>query len=117
MSYVDRALESKFGELGISRADWDVLAALRRNGPPYKMTQHDLMRNLLRTSGSMSLRIDALERAALVKREQDPDDRRSSLVVLSPKGAKILDTVIPHHLENESSLLDGLSAPDRVQLI
>jgi DNA-binding MarR family transcriptional regulator len=117
MSYVDRALESKFGEFGISRADWDVLAALRRNGPPYKMTQHDLMRNLLRTSGSMSLRIDALERAALVKREQDPDDRRSSLVVLSLKGAKILDTVIPHHLENESSLLDGLSAPDRVQLI
>src|SRR5882724_3275148 len=67
MAYVDRALEAKFEEFGISRAAFDVLATLRRNGPPYKMTQRELMRSLLRTSGSMSLRIDALESEGLVK--------------------------------------------------
>jgi DNA-binding MarR family transcriptional regulator len=117
MEYVDRALEVKFEEFGISRPSFDVLATLRRNGPPYKMAQRDLMQNLLRTSGSMSLRIDALERNALVKREQDVDDRRSVFVVLSKKGSQLLDAVIPEHLANESNLIAGLSTTERAELV
>src|ERR1035438_2462487 len=90
MEYVDRALEAKFEEFGISRATFDVLAALRRNGPPFRLGQRELMRRLLRTSGSMSLRIDALERERLVTRQQDPDDRRSIFVTLTSKGSKLL---------------------------
>ena len=116
MEYVDRAIETKFEEFGISRASFDVLATLRRNGPPYKMTQRELMRSLLRTSGSMSLRIDALEREDLVKREQVEDDRRSVFVILTKKGSKLLDTVVPEHLANETTLLTGLSNSERVEL-
>src|SRR5262249_45796488 len=101
MEYVDRALEMKFGEFGISRATFDVLATLRRNGPPYQMTQRDLMRNLLRSSGSMSLRIDALQRAGFVERQDDENDRRSVFVALTTKGSKLLDSIIPEHLANE----------------
>ena len=46
MEHIDRALEAKFEEFQISRASFDVLAALRRNGKPYKLTQRDLMRGL-----------------------------------------------------------------------
>lgn len=116
MAYVDRALETKFEEFGISRAAFDVLATLRRNGPPYKMTQRELMRSLLRTSGSMSLRIDALEREGLVKREQVEDDRRSVFVILTGKGSKLLDAVVPEHLANETNLLAGLSNAERAEL-
>jgi DNA-binding MarR family transcriptional regulator len=116
MAYVDRALETKFEEFGISRATFDVLATLRRNGPPYKMTQRDLMRSLLRTSGSMSLRIDALERAGFVRREQVEDDRRSVFVILTEKGSSLLDTVIPEHLTNEANLVAGLSQTERAEL-
>src|SRR6202021_4126275 len=66
MEHVDRALEAKFEEFQISRASFDVLAALRRNGNPYKMTQRDLMRSLFRPSGSMSLRINAFQKQGLV---------------------------------------------------
>ncbi len=69
--YVDRALEAKFGEFDISRASFDVLATLKRTGPPYRLSQRELMKNLLRTSGSMSVRIDAMEREGLVAREAD----------------------------------------------
>jgi DNA-binding MarR family transcriptional regulator len=117
MEHVDRALEAKFEEFQISRASFDVLAALRRSGKPYKLTQRDLMRSLFRTSGSMSLRIDALQKLGLVKRSPDNEDRRSVFVTLTAKGVDLLETVIPAHLENESSLVAGLSKTERTQLI
>jgi DNA-binding MarR family transcriptional regulator len=117
MGFVDRALESKFEEFGISRATFDVLAALRRNGPPYKLTQRELMRSLLRTSGSMSLRIAALEREKLVTTEPVEDDRRSVFVVLTKKGAALLESVIPQHLANETSLVAGLTKSERDELV
>jgi DNA-binding MarR family transcriptional regulator len=117
MEFVDRALESKFEEFGISRATFDVLATLRRNGPPYKMTQRDLMRSLLRTSGSMSLRIASLENQNLVTRQAVEDDRRSVFVILTSKGSKLLDAIIPGHLANEANLLAGLNNAERAELV
>jgi DNA-binding MarR family transcriptional regulator len=117
MEHVDRALEAKFEEFQISRASFDVLAALRRSGKPYKLTQRDLMRSLFRTSGSMSLRIDSLQKQGLVVRSPDKEDRRSVFVTLTSKGVELLETVIPEHLENESSLVAGLNRAERAQLI
>ncbi len=111
MEHIDCALEAKFEEFQISRASFDVLAALRRSGggggqgKPYKLTQRDLMRSLFRTSGSMSLRIDSLQKQRLVERSPDNEDRRSVFVTLTPKGVDLLETVIPEHLENENSLV------------
>jgi DNA-binding MarR family transcriptional regulator len=116
MEYVDRALEAKFEEFGISRATFDVLAALRRNGPPFRLSQRDLMRSLLRTSGSMSLRIDTLEREGFVTRVQDPDDRRSVFVTLTAKGSSLLKEIIPEHLANETALISALTHTEKEQL-
>jgi DNA-binding MarR family transcriptional regulator len=116
MEYVDRALEGKFEEFGISRATFDVLAALKRNGPPFQLSQRDLTRSLLRTSGSMSLRIDALESEGLVTRAQDQEDRRSIFVTLTSKGSALLERIIPEHLANESALISALTKSEKEQL-
>ncbi len=116
MEYVDRALEAKFEEFGISRATFDVLAALKRAGSPFRLSQRDLMRSLLRTSGSVSLRIDTLEREGLVTRVQDPDDRRSVFVTLTPKGSSLLKEIIPEHLANETALISALTHLEKEQL-
>jgi DNA-binding MarR family transcriptional regulator len=113
---VNRALEAKFEEFGITRASFDVLATLKRTGQPYRLSQRDLMRSLLRTSGSMSVRIDAMERQGLVSREEDTEDRRATLVAITRKGIELLEKVIPEHLLNEERLLAGLSVHDRRQL-
>src|SRR5580700_867457 len=94
--YVDRALEAKFGEFDISRASFDVLATLRRTGRPYKLSQRELMKNLLRTSGSISVRMDAMERQGLVTREAGAEDRRATLVAITQKGTALLEEIIPH---------------------
>jgi DNA-binding MarR family transcriptional regulator len=116
MEHVDQALEAKFEEFEISRASFDVLAALKRGGPPFRLGQRELMRNLMRTSGSMSLRIDALERDGLVTRSQDNDDRRLVFVTLTSKGSELLRRVIPEHLANESALISGLTRPEKEHL-
>jgi DNA-binding MarR family transcriptional regulator len=115
--YVDRALEAKFEEFGISRASFDVLATLRRTGHPYKLSQRELMKNLLRTSGSISVRMDAMERQGLVTREAGAEDRRATLVAITQKGTALLEEIIPHHLKNEERLVSALSAQDRRELI
>src|ERR1700736_88240 len=99
--YVDRALEAKFAEYDISRATFDVLATLKRTGPPYHLSQRELMKNLLRTSGSVSVRIDAMEREGLVRREADADDRRATRVAITKKGIDLLEKIVPEHLLNE----------------
>jgi predicted metalloprotease with PDZ domain len=75
------------------------------------------MKNLLRTSGSMSVRIDAMERDGLVTREADVDDRRATLVAITDKGIELLEKIVPEHLLNEERLLSGLTARDRADLI
>jgi hypothetical protein len=75
------------------------------------------MRQLMRTSGSISLRIDALERDGLVQRELNEEDRRTTEVVLTAAGHKLLGKVIPEHLANESALVAGLTLRERSDLI
>lgn len=117
MEYVDAALEEKFEEFGISRASFDVLATLRRVGPPYRLSQRELMESLMRTSGSISVRIDAMERANLVQREAATEDRRSVNVTLTEDGLRLVDAVAPEHLKNEEELLAALDAHERKTLI
>jgi hypothetical protein len=75
------------------------------------------MRQLMRTSGSISLRIDALERDGLVQRALNEEDRRTTEVVLTTAGHKLLEKVIPEHLANETALLAGLTVRERAELI
>jgi len=101
----------QFEEFGISRAAWDVIAALRRNGTPYRMTAARTHAQSVSTSGGMSLRIDALERQGLVGREQDKSDRRLHSSFSTSKGSGLIEAVTLHHLDNESRLIAALTQP------
>jgi DNA-binding MarR family transcriptional regulator len=106
-----------FDGFGLTRAGFDVLAALRRSGAPYRLPQKVLMGGLMRTSGTMSFRIDRLERAGLVRREPDPDDKRGVFVRLTAKGKRLVEAAAPVHLANEGRMLAALSPSDREQFI
>jgi hypothetical protein len=54
-------LKRFFGENGLSKADFEVLAALRRAGAPYALPRHEIMHVSRRSSGKVSFRIDRLE--------------------------------------------------------
>jgi DNA-binding MarR family transcriptional regulator len=49
---------------------------------------HDIVRGLSITVGGASKTVDRLERTGLVARRPHPSDRRSSLIALTPAGAR-----------------------------
>jgi DNA-binding MarR family transcriptional regulator len=115
-NYVDHQLAAFFAEHDLTRADWDVLASLRRIGPPYRLSPTVLYRGLMRSSAGMTHRLARLEKRQLIRRIDDPDDRRGLLVVLTPRGRRLVDRLAAGHLDNERMLLAGLSAAEQDQL-
>ena len=114
--YLERSIEETFQAHGLGAGGFDVLAALRRAGNPYRLSPTELYNSMLISSGAMTNRIDRLEEHGLVSRTPDPHDRRSVLVALTPLGKKTIDTAVASHIAKEHGLLSVLSAPQRDEL-
>lgn len=95
---------------------YDVLSALRRQGEPYTLAASELAASGMLTSGAVTNRIDRLEQAGLVKRVQDPADRRRVLVRLSAEGLRHVDAATEARFEAAGRALSGLSRTQRRQL-
>jgi DNA-binding MarR family transcriptional regulator len=105
-----------FDKHGINMASFDVLAALRRSGPPYRRTAGELAGIGLITTGGLTLRLDRLEQAGLVIRERDSDDRRVVYAQMTEAGIELTNRVAREHFANELHMLSGLSKSERAQL-
>jgi DNA-binding MarR family transcriptional regulator len=112
-SHLRGELERIFEAYGINHGGFDVLASLRRAEAPYRLSPTALFQQLLLTSGAMTNRVDRLEAAGLVERVPDPEDRRSLLVGLTPKGLALVEEAITVHLANEERLIAVLDAGER----
>jgi DNA-binding MarR family transcriptional regulator len=115
-AYFDQAISAIMGRYGLTRSTWDILASLRRQPAPHELSPTELYRALMRSSGWMTNRLHELERAGLIKRVSDPDDRRGALVRLTRRGVALVDEVAPLHMRNERALLDPLPRSQRKQL-
>jgi DNA-binding MarR family transcriptional regulator len=105
---VDRVLNRIVGAAGISVADYLVLGVVRRS-PDHRSAPTAICDVLGRSSGGMSLTLDRLETAGLVRRLPDPDDRRRVVVEATDAGvglAKQVNTEL-HRWE------DSLATNDR----
>ncbi|MBA3833466.1 MAG: MarR family transcriptional regulator [Chthoniobacterales bacterium] len=111
-----RAMEKTFAEHGLNRASFDVLATLRRSGPPYALSPGDLMASTMVTSGTMTYRIDQLEEAGMIKRVKNPEDGRGFLISLSQQGYDLIDKAVTAHVETQARLVTSLTAGQRKQL-
>src|SRR5690242_20402355 len=101
---------------GLDRGGFDVLATLRRGGPPYRLSPTRLYQELVLTSGAITHRVDALVRAGLVERVPGGADRRSSLVGLTAEGKAVADRAMTANLACEAAMAASLSAADREAL-
>lgn len=108
--------EETFGKFNLNISGFDVLSALRRSGPPYALSAGDLMASMMITSGTMTNRIDQLEKAGLVSRTSDPEDARRAIIGLTPQGFARIEEVIVEHVATQRRLLSGLSDDEIGQL-
>jgi DNA-binding MarR family transcriptional regulator len=114
--HLDRARTAAFAAHGLQAWEFDVLSALRRQGPPYQLSPGALLRATLVTSGTMTNRIDQLTDAELVSRRPNPADKRSVLVELTARGREVADAALEDLLASERDLLTGLDRAQRGEL-
>lgn len=110
------SVNALFAQYDLNMAAFDVLAALRRSGAPYRMTAGELATSSLVTTGGITLRIDRLQDAGLVERQRIEDDRRVVYAQLTAKGLEVIDQIAEAHFENEQRLLAGISEASRAKL-
>jgi len=108
--------EQTFAHYGVNMAGFDVLSALRRSGPPYALSAGELLASMMITSGTMTNRIDQLEKAGLVRRTSDPNDARKAIVRLTAKGLKRIEQGIVEHVATQRQILAGLTQAEVAQL-
>jgi DNA-binding MarR family transcriptional regulator len=111
--HLDRERRGAFAAHDLESWEFDVLAALRRQGAPYELSPGALLRATLVTSGTMTNRIDRLEEASLVRRRPDPQDKRGVLVTLTAAGRSRVDAALADLLAAEQALLAGLPEASR----
>jgi DNA-binding MarR family transcriptional regulator len=113
---LEQRLEPVYREHGLEPGWHDVLATLRRAGPPYRLRPSEFTGALMLTSSGTTKRLDRLEQAGLITREPDPDDRRGTLITLTAAGSALIDNVTEAHLENERRLLSALTDAEQRRL-
>jgi DNA-binding MarR family transcriptional regulator len=113
---LEARLEPVYREHGLEPGWHDVLAPLRRAGPPYRLRPSEFSGSLMLTSSGTTKRLDRLEQAGLIKRDPDPTDRRGVLITLTPAGVELIDGLTAAHMANEARLLSPLSEAERDRL-
>ncbi|MEU8526131.1 MULTISPECIES: MarR family winged helix-turn-helix transcriptional regulator [Streptomyces] len=101
---VDKAY-SAHGGMGLG--EFDVLATLRRSGAPYTLSPRELAATLMITTGGMTGRLDKLEKAGLLTRSPDPNDRRALRVTLTEHGRELVDEAVGAGLAQQRAALEA----------
>jgi DNA-binding MarR family transcriptional regulator len=115
--HLEQQRKAQLDEFGSDRGTVDVLAMLRRAGPPYRRSAGELTRSALITSGGVSQRLDKLEKAGLITRHVDVGDRRRVDVELTPAGVDLIDSMLAELMEHDAKVLaSALTGPEQDDL-
>jgi len=115
-AHLGREVETELAKHGLSSSSFDVIATLRRSGPPYRLCPGDLLATTMVTSGTMTNRLDQLEKAGLIERLANPEDRRGVIIALTDKGLAVVDKAATAHVANQHRLVEALSREEREDL-
>ena len=115
-AFLTREMEKTWEQHGLNAASFDVLATLRRSGPPYALSPGDLIAWTMVTSGTMTNRIDQLVKSGHVARVKNPDDGRGFLISLTKQGFKTIDAAVTDHVATQHRLTEGMSERDQATL-
>jgi DNA-binding MarR family transcriptional regulator len=113
--HLEAGREEQLEQFGLTLADFDMLATLRRRatGEPIKI--RDLQLSLMLSSGGMTKRLDRLESAGLIERLPDPNDRRGTLITLSPRGFDLIEEAVPVITRHETTVVTDAIGSERTR--
>ncbi len=106
-AHLESELEETLAEHRLSRPSYLVLDALERTAE-HTLSQRELVARVRRTAGTVSIRLGRLERARMIEREPDPENRRSVTVTLTERGATLVRGARGAYAERAQRLVGGL---------
>jgi DNA-binding MarR family transcriptional regulator len=96
--------------------EYKLMMHLRYGGPPYRGKPGKLAKHLGLSTGAMTNRLDNMERRGLIRRLDDPDDRRGVIVELTDEGKLLWDRAVEVQAEKESIVSSALDGSEMRQL-
>lgn len=111
-----RSCEDKvFGEEGLTTEQYSVLTAIKFLDAPVRIT--DVALRLVRSTNSVSMIVDRMVRAGLLRRTRDRNDRRTVFVTITSKAEALLETARPAGQEFIQKILSPLSYEDKQDIL
>ncbi|MGW6403543.1 MarR family winged helix-turn-helix transcriptional regulator [Streptomyces sp. NPDC055134] len=111
---LQQAEDAPLRRAGLTRAEFDLLGALRRTG--HELTPGDLARETFSSGAAVTKRLKQLQERGLVGRRGDTRDRRVSHLSLTDAGRDLVDALLPDQLAYEKTVLSGLGGTGQGQL-
>jgi len=105
-----RAADQRLQPFELTEATWLPLLRIARAAT--LMRQKDLAASLSLDNSSVVRLLDNLEAAGLIRRQEEPNDRRAKTIVLTARGRAVADQVeaVAHRVREDA--LAGLSDAD-----
>jgi MarR family 2-MHQ and catechol resistance regulon transcriptional repressor len=101
------------GDTGLTVSQFGVLEAIYHIGP---LSQAELAKKILKSTGNITMVIDNLEKRGLVKRERKQGDRRSYEVQLTVEGKKLISSIFPRHAGKIVEAMNVLTRAEQEKL-
>jgi MarR family 2-MHQ and catechol resistance regulon transcriptional repressor len=110
---VSARIHRHLADTGLSVSQFGVLEAIYHLGP---LSQSEIAKKVLKSTGNITLVIDNLEKRDLVKRERQENDRRYYAVRLTAKGRKLISGIFPRHAAKIMEEMGALSSAEQEAL-
>lgn len=114
--HIDATMRETLDDFELSYGEYKLVMHLRYGGPPYRGKPGKLAKWLGLSTGAMTNRLDNMERRDLIRRLDDPDDRRGVIIELTADGKDLWDRAVGVQAEKESIVANALDADERRQL-
>jgi DNA-binding MarR family transcriptional regulator len=113
--WLGRCEDQVFGEYGLTTEHYAVLSTIKYLDEPVRIT--DIARWLERSTNSVSMIVDRMVKAGLLKRVRDRSDRREVHVTITSKGEAALKPAVLAGREFIGKILSPISSEDRHTLL
>ena len=98
---------------GLTASQFGVLETLLHLGP---LHQCDLARKHLQSGGNITMIVDNLEKAGLVRRERLAEDRRYVRVLLTDTGRARIEEIFPEQVRQITAQMSALTGAEQEEL-
>jgi len=112
--FLNREYDHRMSELGLTRAQWWVLAMLHFNNG---VTQSELAAELGFGKAALGLLLDRLEKKGWLKRKPHAADRRAKCIFRTAKTKSLTTRMQIIAVEMNTDLVAGLSKKEQASLI